>query len=264
MSKNMHNAEDQPVLPFTSDADSDALPERRSLVTVTIFGAFVGLLMGAAVGAACCWLTGLYDFLRPAVVIGSLAGPFLGAVTGVFLERRVPNGLPRPDLATVICLVFSVLPALLVLLQGIGFLGGGATPLRLAGAVCAGPMAAWMIGALLDRAFDAKQKKSWGEALGSAVVAVAACIAIVWLFDANAYGPDPDELAWQAKNMLEDNWRKHPVLRDATVLKVTLVRHGRWTYTGHAEVTRAGQTERVPLEARVDGKMLEVRVTGEP
>lgn len=239
-------------------------PAQRSLLTVAVFGAFTGLLMGAIVGAACCWLTRQYDLLRAAVAMASLAGALLGAVLGIFLEWRVPRGKPRPDLATVICLVFSLLPALLILLQGIGLVVGGISPWRLAGAVCAGPMAAWMIGAMLDRGLEARQQKSWGEALGFVVVAVAACSAIVWLLDDTAYGPDPDELAWQARNMLEEDWRKHPVLRDALIRKVTLVRDGRWTYKGHVDVTLAGQAQRVPLEARVHGEILKVRVTGEP
>src|SRR4051794_32424716 len=85
----------EPPDPSRCVADSPSIEDmiqrgeqrQRTVATGTAFGAFVGLTMGAVVGAACCWLTGLFDLLWHGVLIGALAGPFAGAVIG-FKERR--------------------------------------------------------------------------------------------------------------------------------------------------------------------------------
>jgi hypothetical protein len=236
---------------------------QRTLAAGTAFGAFVGLPMGAAVGAACCWLTGLFDFLWHGVLIGALAGPFAGALIG-FTERKTRGDLVRPDVATIACVVFGLLPALLVGLQGLGFVTGGFSAYLLAGAVFAGPMGGLVVGGLLDRALEATLKKSWGAALALAGAGVAGCIAVVCLIDSLAYGPDPQEVGREARALIVSEWRKNPAWRDATIRHVTLVREGRRTYTGFADVTVAGQPGRLMLEALVEGRVLEVKWTAEP
>jgi hypothetical protein len=236
---------------------------QRTVAPGTVFGAFVGMTMGAVTGAACCWLTGLFDFFWHGVLIGTLAGPFAGALIGL-KERKARGDLVRADIATLICVVFSLLPALLIGLQGVSAVRGRFSGYSLLGPVFAGPMAGLLIGGILDRAFEAGLKKSWGVALAFAGAGVAICIGILCLIDAAAYGPDPNEVSRETRALITSEWSKNPEVRDAKIHNLTLVRRGRTTYTGFADVTFAGQPGRLILEVLVEGGMLEVSWTVEP
>lgn len=236
---------------------------QRTVTAGTLFGALVGLLMGAVAGAACCWLTGQLRFFYQAVLIGTLAGTIVGALIGL-KERKTRGQLVRPDIATFICVVYALLPALLFILQGISGVRGRFSGYLLVGAVFAGPMIGLLIGGILDRAFEEFQKKSWGVALPFAVLGIALCIGLVCLFDALAYGPDPKEVGRNVRTLLLSEWNKTPHVRDAEIDNVTLIRKDRTQYSGFADVTIAGRTERLLLEVVVEGEMLEVSWTNEP
>jgi MFS family permease len=236
---------------------------QRTVVPGTIFGTFVGLLMGAAVGAACCWLTGQFYFFRPSVLIGALAGPIVGMLIG-FTERKTRGALVRPDIATLVGIVFGLLPALLFFGGGVSSVHGRFSGLLFVGAVFAGPMIGLVVGGILDRAFEEYLKKSWGVALPFGVTGVAICIGLVCLFDALAYSPDPQEVARTTGGILISDWSKSPDRRNAVIHHLTLVRKDRMSYTGFVEVTFSGRPQRLLLEVVVDGDMLEVSWRSEP
>jgi hypothetical protein len=232
------------------------------LATAALFGAFVGLAMGAVVGAAVRWITGEFDLLWSGVLIGALTGPFIGGLIG-FAERWLRGNLIRPDLAAIICIVFGLLPAVLVGLQGLGGVRGRLSGYLLVGAVFVGPMTGLVIGGIFDRAFEAFLKRSWTAMLPFAT-GIAVCVGIVCLVDAAAYGPTPEEVATKAKASIALEWKSDPDARGAKIHGVNLVRKGRSAYTGFADVTVAGQRERRPLEAVVEGGWLIVRWTTQP
>ena len=260
----------EPSVPLGRLADSTSVENtiqrgvqrQRTVATGTVFGAFVGMTMGAVTGASCCWLTGLFDYFWPGVLIGTLAGPFAGALIGL-MEREARGDLVRPDIATLICVFFSLLPALLIALQGVSAVRGKFSAYSLLGVVVAGPIAGLLIGGILDRAFEAALKKSWGVALAFAGAGVAICIGIVCLIEAVAYGPDPKEVSREAKALITLEWSKNPEARDAKIHNVTLVRRSRTKYTGFADVTFAGQPGRLILEALVEREMVEMNWTVE-
>jgi MFS family permease len=235
----------------------------RTLVAGVVFGAFVGLLMGAVVGAACCWLTDQFDFLWLGVLIDTLFGPFAGAVVA-FTERKIRGDLISPDIATIVCVVFALLPAVLIGLQGIGGVRGKISGYLFLAGIFIGPMIGLVIGATLDRAFDEYRKKAWGRAIAFTVTGVALCLAAVCLIDSAAYGPDPVELAREARTAIAKEWSKDPDMQNATIQNVTLVRKGRRKYIGSADVSVRGQRESLVLEVLVDGGMLEVNWSVEP
>jgi hypothetical protein len=231
-----------------------------TLAAGTAFGALAGLAMGAIVGAACCWLIGLFDLVWRGILIGILAGPLAGAAIG-YKERTHRGDLVQPDTGTFVCVLFGLLPALQVVFQGLGGVTGKFSGLVLIGAGFAGPMLGLLIGGTFDRAFDAYLRKSRGGAMLFSVTGVALCLAIVAGIDALAYGPDPEKVSWKARAMLAEEWAKDPALQQTKIRQVTLVRKGRKTYTGTADVTLAGQPNRLALEVRVEDEMIEVRWT---
>src|SRR5256885_8214812 len=90
-----------PSVPFEDAADSspDDIPppehRQRTVFAGMVFGAFVGVLMGAVVGGACCWLTGHIEVVWRGVLWGALIGPFVGALIGA-KERQMRGDLVRP------------------------------------------------------------------------------------------------------------------------------------------------------------------------
>ena len=83
------------------------------------------------------------------------------------------------------------------------------------------------------------------------------------IFETMAYGPAPDEVATEVRGLLLQEWGKSPDLGEVTVRKVTLARQGRRSYTGFADVTFAGQSERLTLGVLIEGGMLTVSWTAE-
>ena len=249
--------------PRVQDSTRRAERRQRTVAAGTVFGAFVGLPMGAVLGAACCWLIGQFDFLSNGVLIGIFIGPLAGAFIG-FMERKLRGDLVRPDTATFIGIVFGLFPALLLGLGGLSGVTGRFSGYLLVGAVFVGPMCGLLIGGILDRAFEESLKKSWGMAVTFAVLGVAVCVGLVCLIDSAAYGPDPKEVSREAKKIITREWSMDPELRDAAVQNVTLEHKGRTTYTGFANVTFAGQPERLSLEVLAEGDMLTVSWTAAP
>src|SRR5207237_596877 len=93
-------------------------------------------------------------------------------------------------------------------------------------------------------------------ALAFAITGVAICIGIVCLIDAVSYGPEPKEVARETRAIINLSWKGNPKAHDATIHNVSLVRKDRTTYTGFADVSFAGQRERLILQAVVEGGML--------
>lgn len=233
------------------------LPQ-QSLVAGMIFGGFAGLLMCAVAGAACTWLLGQFDYYWHGFFFGAAVGPCAGVLAG-FVERSTRGDLVRPDIATILGGLFGVLPGLILLLQGFGVVEGVFSGGLLLGAVSGGPMAGFLIGGILDRAFESFLNRSVRRATTLALTAIALCAGIVVLMDGAAYGPDPKEVARQARALIISTWRKDPDTKDATIQALTLTRDGRRRYNGFAEAKIAGQLERLALEALVEGGELAIR-----
>lgn len=183
---------------------------RRTLAVGAVFGGIVGLPMGAVVGAACCWLTGQFDFLWRGVQAGALAGQFVGGFIGL-AERKVRGDLVRPDIATIVCVVLSILPVPLIL-GGIGLVGGAFKLYSLVGMLFTIPAVGFLIGGILDRAFDAGMRKSWVAATVFSAAGLATCIGLVLFIDAQAYGPAPGEVLREAKGMIKSQLGQNPEL----------------------------------------------------
>lgn len=194
--------------------------------------------------------------------MGTLAGPIVGTLIG-FTERKKRGDFVKPDIATIIGIVFGLLPALIFFFQGVSGVRGSFSLYSLVGAVFAGPMIGLVAGGILDRAFEEWQKRSWGVALAFAVMGVAVCIGLVCLFDALAYGPDPKEVARNTRKLLISEWNTSPNTPDAVIHNLTLVRKDRISYTGFADVSFSGHPQRFLLKVAVEGEMLEVSWSSE-
>jgi hypothetical protein len=127
-----------------------------------------------------------------------------------------------------------------------------------------GPLFGLVIGGVLDRAFEEGRNRSWGRALVFAIGGLALCIGAVYLIDAAAYGPDPEELSRKARALILSKWSKDPQLAGASIQTVTLVRQGRTAYTGQADATIDGQPARLVLEVLPKDGEFELRWTVEP
>jgi MFS family permease len=212
-----------------------------------LFGAFAGLIAGSTAGAASCGLAGLSGSFWQIVLVGAVAGPLGGALIGI-KERRARGNLVRPDIATIICVIYGLVPALLLVLGGIGLVKGKFTGYLFLGVVSAGPMLGLLVGGILDRAYEATFKKSWGTALGSSCAALAVCTAMVLIFARATSPPDPEEVVPKVKRLILREWKKKPELRGATIQEITLVHNGGKEYTGFIMATIRGQAERFSLK----------------
>jgi len=130
----------------------------RPVLGDILFGATVGSLMGAVVGWACCWLVGEQDIVWSGGAIGALAGAFGGAAIGA------RHGVKRTDatsseIGTTVCIAYALLPALLVLLGGIGLVRGRLAGHFMLGAAFAFPMSGLLIGGVLDRIYEGILKR---------------------------------------------------------------------------------------------------------
>jgi hypothetical protein len=240
---------DAPSMPSAALTDlpgHDALARRKKglghVASGMVFGALVSLLMGPLVGEACCWLGGRDDLLWKGILIGVGIGPFGGAIIGL-IERKRRGDLVRPDVATMIGVFFGWLPGLLSM--PLGFTCG------LLEIMVIGPILGFLIGAILDRGYEAQGKNSWGAALGFVVTGMAACVGIGLFMIAMPLGPDPAELARKAKSHILEQWRKDPQMHDATIQTVTLVRHTGQHYSGSFEATIGGRPARFALKVKV-------------
>lgn len=247
-------ADDQPR---ADDALQPGKPGPRILSPGMLFGGFVGLLMGALVGGACCWLALVTEFLWQGALIGAMIGSLGGAIIGV-KERKARGDFGRPDIATIICVVYGLVPAILILLLGIGLVRGSFSGYLFLGAISGGPMVGLLLGAILDRAYEASLQKSWGAALGFGVAGVTAYSGIAFVIVTAPAGPDTKVLAAEARSLILREWQKKPELRGATIQNVTLVHKGGKLYTGFVDATIGGQAERLSVEVIVEGGTLEL------
>jgi hypothetical protein len=247
-----------PALPPSETADLSGAGEATSLPALqtrnpaagVLFGGFVGIVMGALVGAACCWLVQKHDYLWHGALVGALIGSFGGAVIGT-KERKARGEFVRSDLATIIGIVYGLLPALQTLLMGFGMVRGSFTAYLLLGILCIGPTVGLVIGALLDRAYEAGQQGAWRGAIGSIVVAVAACIGVGVLMERTNRPIDPKDLAENIKALIRSNWSDKRSLRGATIQNITLVNDGGGMYSGIAEATIDKQAVKMSLSVYI-------------
>jgi len=218
-----------------------------------IFGALVGMLMGALTGMAVCWLLGLYDAQWEGVLAGAVIGTVGGTIIGI-KERKSRGDLVRPDIATFICVGYGLLPALLILLQGVGAVRGRLSGYVLFGAAFAGPMAGLLIGAFLDRAYEASRRKSWGVVLRFGIAGMVAWFGLGLLVHRMMQGPDPDDLAKEVRSFLVREWRKRPELESVKIQKVSLVRVRNMEYAGLVDALEAGQVAQFSIRVTVEGQ----------
>jgi hypothetical protein len=213
-----------------------------------LFGVFAGLLLGGVVGAVSCWLVGLFESLWQWVLIGALIGPFGGAIIGT-KTVKAQGELIFPDIATYIGAIYGSLLTLLLVIGG----GTAGVSARLAaflgvGSILTGPMAGLLVGAILDRAYEASLKKSWGKALGYGGTGIVICVGIVWSIAMMSSRTDPKVVADKARTMILKEWQTKPELRGATIEKITLVHKGDNIYTGVVEARVGGVLEQLTLE----------------
>jgi hypothetical protein len=235
--------------PWAESAGQPGKPKPRGLYPGLFFGALVGLLAGAVVGGAWCWLAGLIDSLWQGVLLGALIGPLGGALIGL-KERRTRGALVRPDVATIICPVYGLVPVLLLALRGLGVVQGKVSAYLFLGAVSAGPVLGLLLGALLDRAYEAFLRKSWSGALGFGGAAVAGCAALLYMLVVVTARPDPETVALQARDLILRQWKKDPELRSVKIQNITLIHKGGPMYAGFLDATIGGVAERLRLEVR--------------
>lgn len=257
-----------PFVPFECSADHSLVKDplgrgekhQRSLLAGVVFGALVGLPLGAVASAACCLLMELFDLLWHGVLIGSLTGPFGGAILA-FTERKIRGDLIRPDIATFIGIVYGLLPALLTLLGGMGMVSGNLSGRFFIGSIFIFPMIGMLIGGILDRAFETMLKKSWSTAMALGLSGLAVCGGLLYGIDAAAYGPEPKDVIREARAIILTRWENQLKLRNATINTVTLVRKGRRMYTGFVDATIDDRSERLDLEVVVENGMISLRLT---
>src|SRR5262245_62104530 len=251
--------EPPPSAPISIGESHEAPGQPPHWAAGSLFGAIVGLAMGAVAGAACCWLSGAFELFWDGVLIGGVLGSLVGAIIG--RRERTRGRLVRPDSATRICVLFGAIPSLLICLQCAGLAGGAFSVGLFLGLVWAAPMLGLLVGGVLDRSFEACLNRSWRRALVLGLAGLAACLGLIWTLDALACGPDPEDVARKARAIIITKWRNGPDGEDAKIHEITLKRTGRLTYAGTAEATRAGLRERLRVEAWLDNELVWVRRT---
>jgi len=218
----------------------------RKLPLGSVFGAFAGFLLGALAGAACCWKLGLTDSPRLWPLVGAVIGCFGGIVIGV-KERKARGEFARPDIATIIGLVYGLCPALLTLLGGLGLVRGRFSALALLGMAFTGPVIGLLIGAMLDRAYEAIRNKSWGTAAGTSIAGIAAFLGVFYLIEVMNTGPDTSGITREVKLLILEEWSQKPAMRGATIEKITLTTDDEFKYTGFVDATIDQQPEHLSL-----------------
>jgi hypothetical protein len=89
--------------------------------------------------------------------IGTIGGGILGV-----RHRRGRNDLISSELGTTVCILYALLPALLILLGGTGIIRGKLFGMLALGAAFAGPMAGLLVGGLLDRIYEGILRRRQG------------------------------------------------------------------------------------------------------
>lgn len=235
------------------ELEADA-PASSHLVAGMSFGAYAGLLMAPPVAAVSCWLTDWYEGRWLSLYVAAVLGPLGGALVGL-RERKARGPLARPDVATVIGALCGFLPALLVGVGGLGVIGGAVFGLFCVGAVFIGPAVGLLLGAILDRAYEALLRRAWLAGLLRMAIGSAVCIGIVLAALDAPYGPEPQEVARDVRNAIFEQWKAQPEL-DAKLGDLVVERKGGREYIGTMDATIAGHRERYRLDIVVDGAIV--------
>lgn len=231
---------------FQSDS-----PIPRTIWSGSMFSAFVGICMGSVVGAATCWLFGQIDFLWDSVVAGSLVGP-VGGLFIALLERKRAGDLARPEMATLICIILMLAPALVILLKGLGAVQGRFSFWLFFGSIFTGPMIGFLVGGIFDRAFEARLNDRFWSSLVSGTIGVAVCVGMVMMIAIVPYAPDPVDAAQDIRAILLTQWSLKPDMKHAKIPDISLARKGGQRYTGFADVINEGHRHKVKLEIVFD------------
>lgn len=251
-----HSDSDQPTPPLpdlasvpTDGGEVGTQPDRsvrRQPLAGILFGAFVGMLVGAPVGAGYCWLLGVPEYRWQGALIGAALGPLGGALIGWRGRQTGTN------IATIVCAVYGLLPGL-ILIGAAGIVRGNFSLFLFVGLLSIGPMFGLMLGAMFDRAFDEAHKNAWGKAVGFGMAGVAVCLGLSYAIITPIPGLDPEELAQQVRPLILKDWKKQPGLRGATIRNITLATEDGKLYKGFVEAAIDGAAERFSLEVVVAG-----------
>jgi hypothetical protein len=123
--------------------------ENRPMPGAVAYGAFVGLLHGAAAGIVCCWLAQQMDYCLPVAAIGAAIGAIIGCTIGHY-RRHARNGNFDPDIGMWTAIGCGLIPAILIFVCiGVGFGRQGI------GAMFVCPMVALLTGGVCDRIYEA-------------------------------------------------------------------------------------------------------------
>lgn len=125
---------------------------RSLLISPHSFGALVGAPAGVAACWACFWIIERPRSLNVALAISAVIGLICGVAIACRQAKRA-DGCKYRDIASPICILYALFPALLNLC-GIGGVERTVTGLLSLGLAFAFPAIAALIGALLDRLYE--------------------------------------------------------------------------------------------------------------
>jgi hypothetical protein len=265
MSNTMAPAENVDDLLDKGVDDSSPSDPVGSLSERMAFKAFAGLLMGAPTGAACCWLTEMFDQFWLHVAIGAAAGAFIGLILG-FRAPKVQKPPARLNLASNLCASYGVLLSLLLFVQCAGGIQGKQSGMVFIGFLFAGPLAGLLLGGILDRAFEEFKMRKQFLAIGTTFIAIAASASTIVLFDWLCYGPDTEFIASRIETMVVSEFELRREIKKARIQHLDVHRNGRFGYVGSFDATFDGQPKRMTFEAMIeDGRLsLEMKTVNEP
>ena len=116
-------------------------------------GAAVGSLMGATVGWTCCWLAGENDYFWHGAIVGAIIG-LIGGVDLGLKHRKGRTNLVSSEIGTKVCIIYALLPAILVLVGATGIVRGKFSGLAVLAGAFTFPMAGLLIGGIVDRVYE--------------------------------------------------------------------------------------------------------------
>jgi hypothetical protein len=131
---------------------------KNSSLQGAVFDAIVGAVFAAAMGAVCWWLVGGQDSLP----IWLAAFTALGLILGIAIGIR-QRALKR-DVATPICIICAIPPALLIIAASLGEVRGKVTLYVAGGIAIAFPMLGLIVGGLLDRLRESVSRQNNSDA----------------------------------------------------------------------------------------------------
>lgn len=117
-----------------------------------------------------------------------------------------------------------------------------------------GPFVGMLIGAMLDRAYEAYCQRNWLAATRLVAASIAVCIGISWFMMSTPWGPDIDDLTRRVRACILSEWRRQPDLGTTAIQKIDLERaHGAF-YTGVIDATFDGLPRRFSVKVAVSGR----------